>query len=127
MLVANPDYWEGRPRLSALEFRIIPDPATAQARVSRRKVLECMTWAGTGVLWTVVNERDGLGDETPPDYLTSVRDGGFYGWPYAYTGPNEDPRRKGEAPDKVKSTITPAIRPDSHTGKENVGSGMKGK
>ena len=40
----------------------------------------------TGVLWTVVNERDGLGDETPPDYLTSVRDGGFYGWPYCYWG-----------------------------------------
>jgi glucose/arabinose dehydrogenase len=38
------------------------------------------------VLWTVVNERDGLGDETPPDYLTSVRDGGFYGWPYCYWG-----------------------------------------
>jgi len=42
--------------------------------------------AQTGVLWTVVNERDGLGDETPPDYLTSVRDGGFYGWPYCYWG-----------------------------------------
>ena len=40
----------------------------------------------TGTLWTVVNERDGLGDETPPDYLTSVRDGGFYGWPYCYWG-----------------------------------------
>src|SRR5580700_7661703 len=40
----------------------------------------------TGALWTVVNERDGLGDETPPDYLTSVRDGGFYGWPYCYWG-----------------------------------------
>src|ERR1700760_1931483 len=40
----------------------------------------------SGVLWTVVNERDGLGDETPPDYLTSVRDGGFYGWPYFYWG-----------------------------------------
>jgi glucose/arabinose dehydrogenase len=44
-----------------------------------------MTWEPvTGALWTVVNERDGLGDETPPDYLTSVRDGGFYGWPYCY-------------------------------------------
>ena len=42
----------------------------------------------TSVLWTVVNERDGLGDETPPDYLTSVRDGGFYGWPYCYWGPD---------------------------------------
>jgi hypothetical protein len=46
----------------------------------------------TGVLWTVVNERDGLGDETPPDYLTSVRDGGFYGWPYCYWGQTVDDR-----------------------------------
>ena len=46
----------------------------------------------TGALWTVVNERDGLGDETPPDYLTSVRDGGFYGWPYCYWGQTVDDR-----------------------------------
>ncbi|MGY4462684.1 hypothetical protein ACVWYI_006644 [Bradyrhizobium sp. LB13.1] len=46
----------------------------------------------TNVLWTVVNERDGLGDETPPDYLTSVRDGGFYGWPYCYWGKTVDDR-----------------------------------
>ena len=44
------------------------------------------------MLWTVVNERDGLGDETPPDYLTSVRDGGFYGWPYCYWGQTVDDR-----------------------------------
>ena len=46
----------------------------------------------TGTLWTAVNERDGLGDETPPDYLTSVRDGGFYGWPYCYWGQTADDR-----------------------------------
>ena len=50
-----------------------------------------MAWEPTnGMLWTVVNERDGLGDETPPDYLTSVRDGGFYGWPYSYWGVVDD-------------------------------------
>ncbi|MGB3338737.1 MAG: sorbosone dehydrogenase family protein [Devosia sp.] len=50
-----------------------------------------MAWEPTtGALWTVVNERDGLGDETPPDYLTSVRDGGFYGWPYSYWGVVDD-------------------------------------
>jgi glucose/arabinose dehydrogenase len=50
-----------------------------------------MAWEPvTGALWTVVNERDGLGDETPPDYLTSVKDGGFYGWPYAYWGTVDD-------------------------------------
>ena len=46
----------------------------------------------TGALWTVVNERDGLGDETPPDYLTSVKEGGFYGWPYCYWGQTVDDR-----------------------------------
>ena len=52
-----------------------------------------MAWEpATGVLWTVVNERDGLGDETPPDYLTSVRSGGFYGWPYCYWGQTVDDR-----------------------------------
>jgi glucose/arabinose dehydrogenase len=50
-----------------------------------------MAWEPTtGALWTVVNERDGLGDETPPDYLTSVRDGGFYGWPFSYWGVVDD-------------------------------------
>ena len=52
-----------------------------------------MAWEpSTGALWTVVNERDGLGDETPPDYLTSVKDGGFYGWPYCYWGQTVDDR-----------------------------------
>jgi glucose/arabinose dehydrogenase len=54
----------------------------------------------TGALWTVVNERDGLGDETPPDYLTLVRDGGFYGWPYWYWGKTVD-GRVPQDPDKV--------------------------
>ena len=52
-----------------------------------------MAWEPTnGSLWTVVNERDGLGDETPPDYLTSVKDGGFYGWPFCYWGQTVDDR-----------------------------------
>ena len=52
-----------------------------------------MAWEPTnGMLWTVVNERDGLGDETPPDYLTSVKDGGFYGWPFSYWGQTVDDR-----------------------------------
>jgi len=52
-----------------------------------------LAWEPTsGMLWTVVNERDGLGDETPPDYLTSVREGGFYGWPYCYWGQTVDDR-----------------------------------
>ncbi|WP_042720475.1 sorbosone dehydrogenase family protein [Flavobacterium sp. B17] len=75
-----------------------------------------MSWNSvTGELWTVVNERDELGDELVPDYLTSVKQNAFYGWPYAYFGKNEDPRRKGEKPDLVSKTIVPDVPLGSHT------------
>jgi glucose/arabinose dehydrogenase len=67
----------------------------------------------TGELWTAVNERDGLGDDLVPDYATSVREGGFYGWPYSYIGKNRDPRRK-EATDLVDKTIVPDVLFQSH-------------
>ncbi|TSJ41059.1 sorbosone dehydrogenase family protein [Mucilaginibacter corticis] len=70
---------------------------------------------GTGILWAAVNERDGLGDDLVPDYLTSVRQGGFYGWPFAYFGPHEDPNNKGKAPDMVKKTIVPDLSLGAHT------------
>lgn len=66
-------------------------------------------------LWTVVNERDGLGDNVPPDYATEVKAGAFYGWPYAYIGQNEDPRRKGERPDLVKKAVVPDVLLGPHT------------
>ena len=59
----------------------------------------------TGSLWTVVNERDGLGDETPPDYLTSVRDGGFYGWPYSYWGQTVDDRVPQDPAAVARATV----------------------
>jgi glucose/arabinose dehydrogenase len=68
----------------------------------------------TGVLWTVVNERDGLGDETPPDYLTSVREGGFYGWPYCYWGQTMDDRVPQDAA-LVATAITPDYALGGHT------------
>jgi glucose/arabinose dehydrogenase len=68
----------------------------------------------TGVLWTVVNERDGLGDETPPDYLTSVRDGGFYGWPYCYWGQTVDDRVPQD-PAMVAKAIQPDYALGGHT------------
>ncbi|MBS0393383.1 MAG: sorbosone dehydrogenase family protein [Proteobacteria bacterium] len=68
----------------------------------------------TGRLWTAVNERDGLGDDLPPDYLTSVREGGFYGWPYAYAGAHEDPRRRGERPDLVARALVPDVALPAH-------------
>jgi glucose/arabinose dehydrogenase len=69
---------------------------------------------GTGTLWTAVNERDGLGDETPPDYLTSVRDGSFYGWPYCYWGQTVDDRVPQD-PAAVATAITPDYALGGHT------------
>jgi glucose/arabinose dehydrogenase len=68
----------------------------------------------SGALWTVVNERDGIGDETPPDYLTSVRDGGFYGWPYCYWGQTVD-ERVPQDPAMVATAITPDYALGGHT------------
>jgi len=70
---------------------------------------------GTGVLYAVVNERDNLGDDLVPDYLTSVKPGGFYGWPWAYFGQHEDPRLEVKRPDMVKKTITPDLSLGPHT------------
>ena len=58
-----------------------------------------MAFTPEGALWTVVNERDGLGDETPPDYLTQVTEGGFYGWPYCYWGQIVDTRVPQSSPE----------------------------
>ena len=69
---------------------------------------------GTDVLWAVVNERDELGPDLVPDYLTSVQEGGFYGWPYSYWGQNVDPRVKPEDPEKVASAIVPDYALGSH-------------
>lgn len=76
-----------------------------------------MAWApGTNTLWTAVNERDGLGDELVPDYITSVREGGFYGWPYSYFGQHKDPRMKDkQRPELVKEAIVPDVPLGSHT------------
>jgi glucose/arabinose dehydrogenase len=73
----------------------------------------------TGVLWTVVNERDGLGDETPPDYLTSVRDGGFYGWPYCYWGQTVDDRVPRDP-----AAVARAVRPDYALGGHTASLGL---
>jgi glucose/arabinose dehydrogenase len=69
----------------------------------------------SGALWTVVNERDELGDDTPPDYLTSVKDGGFYGWPYSYWGKTVDTRVKPQRLDLVATAITPDYALGGHT------------
>jgi glucose/arabinose dehydrogenase len=69
----------------------------------------------TNTLWTVVNERDELGSDVPPDYLTSVREGGFYGWPYSYFGNHVDARVKPQRPDLVATAIVPDYAVGAHT------------
>jgi len=71
---------------------------------------------GAKALWITAHERDGLGDDLVPDYFTRVEEGGFYGWPYAYIGPHEDPRHAGVAPDKVKQTLYPSVLLGGHVG-----------
>jgi glucose/arabinose dehydrogenase len=66
-------------------------------------------------LWTAVNERDELGDDLVPDYMTSVKDGAFYGWPYSYYGQIEDPRLKGAGKDLVAKALVPDVPLGSHT------------
>ncbi|WP_137174759.1 sorbosone dehydrogenase family protein [Massilia sp. HP4] len=74
-----------------------------------------MAWnPETGALWTVVNERDLIGSDLVPDYLTSVKDGGFYGWPYSYFGKNVDTRVKPPRPDLVEQAIVPDYALGAH-------------
>ena len=69
----------------------------------------------TGDLWASVNERDELGDDLVPDYVTRVREGGFYGWPWYYIGPNQDPRHAGAHPELRDKTIVPDVLIQSHS------------
>ena len=78
-----------------------------------------MAWDAKENLWTVVNERDRLGNDVPPDYLTKVKDGGFYGWPYAYVtterGITPDPQFGEKNPQKVKATIPATVPVQAHS------------
>lgn len=69
----------------------------------------------TGELWASVNERDGLGDDLVPDYITRVKDGGFYGWAWYYIGPNQDPRHIGKFPELRDKVIVPDVLLQSHS------------
>jgi len=102
---------EGR----ALIFEMDLATGTGRTFASGLRNAVGMAWEPTtGALWTVVNERDGLGDETPPDYLTSVRDGGFYGWPFCYWGQTVDDRVPQD-PALVATAITPDYALGGHT------------
>ncbi len=102
-------------RANILEMN--PDGTSERIYASGLRNPVGMDWApGTQILWTAVNERDELGDELVPDYMTSVKQGGFYGWPYAYFGPNPDPRmEKEQKPELVQKTLVPDVPLGSHT------------
>lgn len=103
---------EGRAMI--LEFT----PATGRSRVFAAGLRNPngMDWQPeSGALWAAVNERDELGDNLVPDYMTAVKDGGFYGFPYSYYGQHVDTRVKDQRPDKVASALTPDYALGNHT------------
>jgi glucose/arabinose dehydrogenase len=94
------------------------DPDGGHERVYATGIRNCSGLAvqpGTGALWCAVNERDGLGDDLPPDYATRVTQEAFYGWPWYYLGDHQDPRHKGERPDLAKSITTPDVLIQAHS------------
>ena len=102
------------PRRAAI-LEINPDGSGMRVFASGLRNPVGMDWETKAkALWTVVNERDLLGDDLVPDYLTSVREGAFYGWPYSYFGQNEDPRKKGQRPDLVAKAVAPDYALGSH-------------
>lgn len=110
---------EEPPRASILEMK--PDGSDRHTFASGlRNPVGIAINPQTGKLWTAVNERDNLGDDLPPDYVTEVKSGAFYGWPYAYIGPHEDPRRKGERPDLVAKAVVPDVLVGAHVAALNL-------
>jgi glucose/arabinose dehydrogenase len=102
--------------LRANILEVNPDGSELRVYASGLRNPVGMNWEPTTkTLWTVVNERDGLGDNLVPDYLTSVKENAFYGWPYAYFGQHEDTRVKEMKPELVKKTLVPDFPLGSHT------------
>ncbi len=102
--------------LKASILEMNPDGSNMRVYASGLRNPVGMDWEPTtNVLWTVVNERDELGDDLVPDYLTSVQEGGFYGWPYVYLGQHKDPRVEISFPEVVKNSMVPDLLLGSHT------------
>jgi glucose/arabinose dehydrogenase len=103
---------EGRAAIWAID----PSNGTHRIFASGLRNPVGLAWApGSGVLWVSVNERDELGSDLVPDYMTSVRDGGFYGWPYSYYGQHVDSRVKPQRPDLVARALVPDYALGPHT------------
>jgi glucose/arabinose dehydrogenase len=94
------------------------DPDGNNRRIFATGIRNCVGMAveaSSGTLWCSTNERDGLGDNVPPDYITRVRAGAFYGWPWYYIGANEDPRHRGERPDLKDKITVPDVLLQAHS------------
>ena len=93
-----------------------PDGSGARVFASGLRNPVGLAWnPANNTLWTSVNERDDLGDDLVPDFVTEVRGGAFYGWPFSYIGKNIDPRRKGERADLVAKAIAPTVLLQAHS------------
>ncbi|HSP14293.1 MAG TPA: sorbosone dehydrogenase family protein [Thermoanaerobaculia bacterium] len=107
---------ETRTPMRAAITEMNPDGSGSRTFASGMRNPVGLAWnPATGGLWTAVNERDGLGDDLVPDYVTEVRSGAFYGWPFSYIGKNIDPRRAGERPDLVAKAIPPSVLLQAHS------------
>jgi glucose/arabinose dehydrogenase len=96
---------------------LVANPDGSQLRVFAwgiRNAVGIEVHPQTGELWASVNERDGLGDNLPPDYVTRVQEGGFYGWPWYYSGGNQDPRHEGKHPELRGKVIVPDVLVQAH-------------
>lgn len=109
----NPNENE-KERATVLEFN--PDGTGRRIYASGiRNAVGIAVHPQTGELWGSVNERDGLGDDLVPDYITRIKEGGFYGWPWYYIGPNQDPRHPGKFPEFRDKVIVPDVLLQSHS------------
>ncbi len=100
------------------------DPDGGGRKVFATGIRNCVSMAvqpGDGALWCAVNERDLLGDDLPPDYVTRVKPGGFYGWPWYFIGDHADSRRKGERPDLAGKAIVPDVLIQAHSAPLGLG------
>jgi glucose/arabinose dehydrogenase len=111
---SNNDAGEDCRRAAILEFN--PDGSGYRVFASGiRNPVGLALQPGTDIIWTAMNERDNLGDDLVPDYATSVKEGGFYGWPYSYIGGNYDPRYVGAFPALVKRALVPDVLIPAHS------------
>lgn len=106
----------GEPPIRAAISEYNPDGTGHRIYASGTRNPVGLAWnPATKQLWAAVEERDLIGDELVPEYVTALKDGAFYGWPYGYIGQHEDPRRKGEKPDLVAKAVVPDVLIQAHS------------